>query len=64
VEPLAFRVFLPPQLTCAADDAPDVALEPDEEEEDEVLLLLPHADITKALAASRLSAAPGRLSFT
>ena len=59
VEPLAFNVFWPPQLTCDADE-PDVALDPDED----VLLLLPHADNTSEPAASTPNAAPNRLSFT
>jgi hypothetical protein len=59
VEPLDFNVFLPPQLTCDADE-PDDALDPDEE----LLLLLPHADNTSEPAASTLTAAPNRLSFT
>jgi hypothetical protein len=71
VEPLAFKVFLPPQLTCDADEPavgdepavavdPDVAVVPDDEE----LLLLPHADNISEPAASTPSAAPNRLSFT
>jgi hypothetical protein len=65
VEPLAFNVFLPPQLTPDDDAAPEApldALVPDEDEDE--LLLLPHAANTSALAATRLSAAPDRLSFT
>jgi hypothetical protein len=69
VEPLAFNVFLPPQLTCDADEpaaglAPDVALAPDVGLDVELLLLLPHADNISEPAASTPSAAPNRLSFT
>jgi hypothetical protein len=64
VEPLAFNVFLPPQLTCEADAGPDVGLDPDVGLEVELLLLLPHADNTSEPAASTPSAAPNRLSFT
>jgi hypothetical protein len=57
---------LPPQLTWADDPAPDAAADPlgDPDDDDELLLLLPHAANTIALAATRLSAAPDRLSFT
>jgi hypothetical protein len=56
VEPLAFRVGLPPQLTFA-DDVPVVALP------ELALWSPPHADNTTAPAVGMLSAAPNRLSL-
>src|SRR6516162_1905763 len=56
VEPLAFRVGLPPQITFAG-DVPVVALPP------VVLLSPPHADNIAAPAARILSVAPNRLSL-
>ena len=60
LEPLDFNVFLPPQSIFEV-DAPEAAL--DDPPED-VFLSLPHADNTSEPAASRLTAAPSRLSFT
>src|SRR5437588_6433631 len=56
VEPLALSVFWPPQLA----GAPPVEAPP----APGVLLSLPQADSTSALAATRLSAAACRLIFT
>src|SRR5882757_8520220 len=56
VEPLAFRVCLPPQATFA-DGVTVVALPP------VALLLLPHADNMTAPVAKKLTAMPNRLSF-
>jgi hypothetical protein len=57
-DPLAFSASLPPQSPAACEpDPPD----PDPEE---ALLSLPHADNSKALAASRPNAAPDRFAFT
>ena len=59
-EPLAFSASLPPHslagATSPAVPPPLVGVE--------ALLSLPHADNSKAPAASRLSAAPVRLGFT
>jgi hypothetical protein len=60
VDPLAFSDCLPPQLTAEAELDPLDPLDPDEV----VLLSLPQADSSKALAANKLSAAPDRLSVT
>jgi hypothetical protein len=57
VDPLAFRVGLPPQATLAADELPVVVLA------DVPLLLLPHADNITAPIARTLSPVPNRLSF-
>jgi hypothetical protein len=72
VDPLAFSVCFPPQLT-APDDAPDVALPPlaplvalvalPAPEPVAVFLSLPHPDNTSAALARTLSAAPNLLSF-
>jgi hypothetical protein len=53
VEPLAFNDCLPPQSTLAEPAYGGGGL-----------LLLLHAETSRAAAASRLSAAPDRLSFT
>src|SRR6516162_9819715 len=57
VDPLALRVFFPPQLTVP-DDAPDVALAPPA-----LFFSLPHPDNTSAALARTLTAAPNLLSF-
>jgi len=56
VDPLAFSVCFPPQLTLATED-PVVALPP------VALLSLPQPDNTIALAATMLNAPPVRFNF-
>jgi hypothetical protein len=60
VDPLAFSVFFPPQVTFP-DDAPEVALAPLDPLE--VFFSLPHPDNTSAAPARTVSAAPNLLSF-
>jgi hypothetical protein len=60
VDPLAFSVFFPPQVTLP-DDAPDVALPAPVPVA--LFFSLPHPDTTSAALARTLSAAPNLLSF-
>jgi hypothetical protein len=62
VDPLAFSVCFPPQLTFA-DDEPEELNEPDVAPAPLVVLLFPHAESIIAPLANTLSAAPNRLSF-
>ena len=61
VDPLAFSVCFPPQLTLAADEP----AEPDDDEPDvaplPLSLLFPHADSISAPVANTLTAAPNWL---
>jgi hypothetical protein len=73
VDPLAFSVCFPPQLTFADDPAEDPDEDPDEAPDAApdgaplaftlpfVSLLFPHADNISAPVANALSAAPNRL---
>jgi hypothetical protein len=53
VDPLAFKVFFPPQLTCVAVVAPGPV----------ALLSVPHPDKSSAPVVRTLSAGPNRLIF-